>query len=129
MRPLPEEVLAQLQQHLLDMLDVNIPLEAQVRSLILEALPSGEPDLARISELMGLHPRTLQRRLARRGVQFRQILLDVRIQNACWHLRNSTVDITRLSLMLGYQDVTAFTKAFRRVTGLAPRDWRRQQVS
>lgn len=125
-QPLPTAIRAQLQQHLRQMLDVTIPLEAQVRALILEALPVGEPDLPRIASLMELHPRTLQRRLGARGFQYRQILLDVRIQNACWHLRNSTVDITRLSLMLGYQDATAFSKAFRRVTGLSPLHWRHQ---
>lgn len=101
-------------------------LRQQVATLIQQTLGMQQHSLEQIAALMGLHPRTLQRRLDDEGIIFRQLLNEERSRLACWHLSASDMDITLLSAALGYSDVSAFSRAFRVQHGCPPRLWRQQ---
>ncbi|MDK2777786.1 MAG: AraC family transcriptional regulator [Pseudomonadota bacterium] len=101
-------------------------LVQQVATLIMQTMGLQQHSLPHIAALMNLQPRTLQRRLQQQGVVFRDLVNGVRDKAACWHLSASDMDITLLSAALGYTDVSAFSRAFRRLHGCAPRVWRRQ---
>ena len=105
--------------------DHELDLVQQVRVLIQQTLGAQEASLENIASLLGLNPRTLQRRLKQHGVVFKALVNDVRIKSACWYLRSSNMDITLLSEMLGYSDVSAFSHAFRNAMGVSPMTWRR----
>ncbi len=102
-------------------------LAGQVRALILQTLGAQRHSLAQISRLIGVPARTLQRHLRSEGTSFKQLLQDVRMEAARWHLRASSIDIKLLSAALGYTDISAFSKAFRAVHGLSPLQWRKKQ--
>ncbi|MET1080961.1 MAG: AraC family transcriptional regulator [Pseudomonas sp.] len=104
-------------------------LELQVRNLIAQTLGLQRLALDDIARLLGLHPRALQRRLAAQQLCFKQLLQEVKMNTACWHLRASSLDITRLSHMLGYADLSAFSRAFRSHFGRSPRQWRQAHAS
>jgi AraC-like DNA-binding protein len=99
--------------------------ERKVRALIMETLTRQTCDIDSIAKLLGIHTRALQRQLKEEGIQYRQVLLDARMQLASWHLLSSDTDITRLADLLGYQDATAFSRAFRREKGHSPSQYRR----
>lgn len=99
-------------------------LELQVRSLVSQTLGMQQHSLEHVAGLLGLHPRTLQRRLLAQNLQFKQLVQDVKMQTASWHLAASVLDITQLADMLGYSDVAAFSKAFRSSQGMPPSQWR-----
>jgi len=99
-------------------------LVRQVRTLILQTLGSEEHTIATVATFLGLHPRTLQRRLKQEGTSFKHLLMETRTNTASWLLQASTMDITLMSQMLGYSDVSAFSRAFSRATGSSPRQWR-----
>ncbi|MEO9334719.1 AraC family transcriptional regulator ligand-binding domain-containing protein [Pseudomonas guguanensis] len=111
-----------LQRHLASLED---SLELQVRSLIIQTLGSHQHSLENVAALLGMHPRTLQRRLSSEGLRFKELLSEVKLKTACWHLQASTIDITRLSDALGYQSVAAFSKAFRAQFNASPTQWRK----
>lgn len=84
--------------------------------------------LERMADRLGLHPRTLQRRLRDAGQQFTDIQAQSRLHMAQSGLRASHCDIESLSAQLGFADRHSFTRAFKRWTGLSPSAWRRQQL-
>lgn len=105
---------------------LNDSLEQQVRTLITQALGLHQHSLAHIAQLLGMHPRTLQRRLLAEGLSFKPLVLEVKMQLARWHLHASAMDLTRLADALGYNDLAAFSRAFKNHHGVAPSLWREQ---
>lgn len=101
-------------------------LRTQMVTLIMQTLGAQQHSLPEIANLMNINPRTLQRRLEGEGIVYRELVSDVRSQMACWHLASSDMDITLLSAVLGYTDVSGFSRAFRQWHGCSPRQWRQQ---
>lgn len=75
---------------------------------------------------MGLHPRTLQRRLQAEGVKYVDIQSDAKRHRAQTMLRRRAISMESISAELGFSDRRAFTFAFKRWTGLAPSAYRAQ---
>ena len=121
-------------------------LHQRAHELIAQQLPAEEPDsitaqledifrrnpgllgqgIERMAERLALHPRTLQRRLHAEGQVFADIQARCRHDIAVVTLKEGRVDIEALSDQLGFSDRHSFTRAFRRWTGLAPSEYRRQ---
>jgi len=76
------------------------------------------------AELAGLSPRTLQRRLSEQGASFSQLLSQARLDRAATLLRETEEKLVDISLMLGYENASTFTRAFRHWTGVSPREFR-----
>lgn len=83
--------------------------------------------LDRMADRLGLHPRTLQRRLREEGQQFTDIQTQCRLDMASAGLLGAQCDIETLSAQLGFADRHSFTRAFKRWTGMSPSAWRRHQ--
>ena len=115
------------QQSASEQLEDNI--ELQVRNTISELIGLGNVHIEQVATLLNLSPRALQRRLKAQNLEFRELVQDVRITFACWHLQASRCDITNLSDMLGYSDLSSFSRAFRRRMGLSPARWRQRVKS
>jgi AraC-like DNA-binding protein len=58
------------------------------------------------------------------GVTFEQLLDDFRLHHALIMLRDDEHSITDVAFDLGYSDAAHFTRAFRRWTGVTPRQFR-----
>lgn len=94
-------------------------VEDRIRSL----LPVGECTLPRIAETLATTPRTLQVRLEAEQTSFRQILEGVRKEIATYHLRRGDMQLTQLAMVLGYSELSAFSRSFRSWYGVSPRRW------
>lgn len=97
---------------------------ANVRARIIELLPSGECSASKIASDLFLSPRTLQQRLADRGTSFHELLNDMRRELAIGYLGRSGVSVTEITFLLGFTDVSNFTRAFKRWTGKSPTQYR-----
>lgn len=75
---------------------------------------------------LGLHPRTLQRRLQTEGVRFVDIQSEAKLYRAKTMLRRRAMSMESISDELGFSDRRAFTFAFKRWTGLSPSAFRNQ---
>jgi len=73
---------------------------------------------------LGLGPRTLQRQLADQGLQFRDLVNQVRIERARELLAEQDLSVTQVAAELGYSAPAHFARAFRRETGTSPRHYR-----
>lgn len=100
-------------------------LEARVRVAVAAGLPGREPTIAAVARALGTSPRTLQRRLRDEGTAFAAVVDAVRRERAEGFLRAPDVSIAEVSWLVGFAEQSAFTRAFRRWTGVAPTAWRR----
>ncbi|MCU0699032.1 MAG: AraC family transcriptional regulator [Myxococcaceae bacterium] len=96
----------------------------RVRQNIREALKAGEPNIERIATRLALSGRTLQRRLSDIGTSFQAVLDDVRFDLARAYLKDVRLDITQVAYLLGYSELRAFDRAFKRWANVTPREWR-----
>lgn len=83
------------------------------------------PQLAEIARMHAMSQRTFARTLAHAGLSFRALLDDTRMALAQELLVKDGLSVKAVSERLGYSDVTAFTRSFRRRFGTPPGLWRR----
>jgi AraC-like DNA-binding protein len=86
------------------------------------------PRLGSLAKAMHLSPRTLQRRLEAEGTDFKALLDTVRETMARRLLASGQGQVSELAFILGYGDVSAFVRAFKRWTGLPPGEYARQMA-
>lgn len=87
-----------------------------------------QPLLESIASVMGISVRTLQRRLSDQGMDFSSILERARFERAEALLADPSISIVSITLELGYSDVSSFSRAFRRWTGIPPAEYRRTRL-
>jgi AraC-like DNA-binding protein len=101
-------------------------LRVQLAALLKELLPSGEPRQEDVATHLGVTLRTLQRRLSELQTCYRDVLNDTRRELAEHYLGSARYSVGEIAFLLGFSEVSAFTRAFRRWTGHAPSTWRNQ---
>ncbi|SNR92253.1 AraC-like transcriptional regulator QhpR [Pseudomonas segetis] len=124
-----EELHKVLQKHLdsLDELQVN-ELPSYVQQLLRNFLPNGRVTIEQVADYMMLSSRTLQRYLAEEQTSFQDLLDQTRQSLATRYLRDSSISLTQLAELLGYSELSAFSRAFQRWTGISPRQWKKQNT-
>ncbi len=97
---------------------------ALVRETVALSLQDGDSSIDSVAARLGLSERTLQRRLHASGLNYKDILVDVRRSVAQQYLRDTGISLTRIATILGYSDLAAFSRSFHREFGVSPRNWR-----
>jgi AraC-like DNA-binding protein len=100
-------------------------LVASVRKTVTELMSDGNPKLAQVAKKLAMGPRTLQRRLKEYEVDFKKLVEETRYRLAVSYLRDSRNTLMEIAFLLGYSEVSAFNRAFKRWTGSTPLDYRR----
>ena len=94
--------------------------------LIDALLVKGYPTVGEIAQLLGVSSRTLQRLLNEQQISYADLVERCRRTAACDSLDNTRDSIKDIAAALGYRDASSFSRAFRRWTGAAPRDFRKK---
>ena len=97
---------------------------AVVENAIASLLPDGNARASEIARQCGLSQRTFVRRLASENVTFSEVLNNLRRDLATQYLSDDSLSISQIAWLVAYQEASAFTNAFRRWTGKAPREMR-----
>ena len=95
-----------------------------VRSAIVARLAEGDANLSSIAARSSMSPRTLGRRLQEAGTTLKALLDDTRRRLALEYLRDRAHTLTEIAFLLGYSELSAFNRAFRRWTGSTPMQYR-----
>jgi len=103
-------------------------LAERVSRVVAEDLADSEPSLTRAAKRLGTSERTLRRALASDGVSFRTLVEDVRKTRAEALLADGRTSLAEVALVLGFSELSAFSRAFKRWTGRSPRDAQRAAV-
>jgi AraC-like DNA-binding protein len=80
-----------------------------------------------IATQVGLSLRTFYRQLNKYGLRYRTLLADTRLSLAKTYLADKRLSLAEISLMLGYSDQSAFTRAFVSWTGITPSKFRQSE--
>lgn len=125
-------LLDQQAERILQDVAVPAPVPAPVelwRATLVSLIRQGQTSLADLAAAHHMSGRSLQRRLAEQGSSFQALLDDTRHRLALGYLRDPALDLAEIALLLGYSEQSAFTRAFRHWTGLAPAQWRKHNAA
>jgi AraC-like DNA-binding protein len=104
------------------------PARSSVRSdverTLPELLPHGRANISEVGRRLGVSGRTLSRTLLAEAVTFTAIVEELRDALARRYLRDRELPISEIAWLLGYREVSSFTHAFKRWTGMTPRQFR-----
>lgn len=101
-------------------------LTARVRSLLVQS-DDRLPTLEEVASALHVSTRTLKRRLQEEGRNFRALVDHVLEMRATQMLQEEGLSVSEVAFRLGYNDVSNFSRAFRRWTGQSPSDFRRER--
>jgi AraC-like DNA-binding protein len=122
-------ILRRYLDRILDELPPEDGLLISVRRVIGDLMRQGEPKLGPVASKLAIGPRTLQRRLKEQGADFKALVDDTRRRFSLRYLQDRKNTLTEVAYLLGYSEVSAFNRAFKRWTGSAPSDYRRKLSS
>lgn len=100
------------------------PFTALVRQRLAVSMDGGAPSMEDVARSLGKSPRSLHRHLAGEGTRFNDLLDDVRRQFAEQYLARPRLAVSEVAYLVGFNDSSAFFKAFRRWTGVTPNEYR-----
>ncbi len=116
-------MLRQMAQHFIDTLFVapEKPFSDRVRQLIKRLLGTGGASHQAVSQMLAMHPRTMQRRLVQEDTSFETIKDEVR-RSVAESMLNSPEPPTlaMLAVMLDYADASTLTRSCHRWFGAPP---------
>jgi AraC-like DNA-binding protein len=95
-------------------------LGARVAEVLGRELSSGEPSAFLIARRLAMSERTLRRRLAEEGTSLRALLERVRRDRAAALLRDAGLSVGETAFLLGFAEVSSFSRAYRRWFGVPP---------
>jgi AraC-like DNA-binding protein len=99
-----------------------------VTKLILARLDDESLSIEKVAREMAVSVRTLQNQLQAEGVAFSDLLRDIRQRLAQQYLRqNYTVE--QITYLLGFSEPSVFRKAFKKWSGVTPREYRQGAVT
>lgn len=101
----------------------------RVMRVLVPSVLAGAPSLPKTADLLIMHPRTLNRALRARGLTFRDAVNEARFEMASQLLRETRVSVGRLAGILGYSEVSAFSRFFTSMSGLSPSDWKQRELA
>ena len=84
----------------------------------------GYPQITLAAEIAGTSVRTLQRRLAKKGVTYSEVVDRARFDVASRMLIESDAPSIQVAYATAYSDPSHFARAFRRIAGVSPREYR-----
>jgi AraC-like DNA-binding protein len=100
---------------------------ARVENVVAPLLPHGQARAGEAARRLGMSPRTFARRLTAERLTFSRLLRQLRLDLARRYLVQERLPISKVAWLLGYQEVGAFSHAFRRWTGKSPSEIARAQ--
>lgn len=103
---------------------IAVDFPASLRLIIQAYLENGYPDIKLAAKISGCSVRTLQRRLERFGLSYTDIIQQARFEIATNLLKEPGMKVIDAAYSAGYEDPSHFSRAFRRLLGVSPHQYR-----
>jgi len=100
-----------------------------LRAAMAPYLLSGYPSIGMAADIAGMSTRTLQRVLRANRTSYSELIENLRFDLATQLLADSDMKVIDIALQLGYEHSQNFSRAFHRVSGLTPQQYRQAQLS
>jgi AraC-like DNA-binding protein len=110
-------------EQMIEKLGANAGLAAQVRKTLIGVMDGGDSGIEAIANRLGMSTRSLQRKLSEEQTSYNDLLAEVREEFAKRYLARGTLTASEVAYLIGFTEPPAFFKAFKRWTGLTPREF------
>lgn len=101
---------------------------SSVRQIVHTYLIDGYPHIEFVAEIAGTSVRSLKRCLSDVGATYSTLIEEVRFEAATAMLTETDARSIEVAHALGYKDSANFARAFRRMTGMSPREFRQSAL-
>ncbi|PID41642.1 MAG: AraC family transcriptional regulator [Proteobacteria bacterium] len=118
--PYLRQILLRHVEPLLNKIRARKSITIQVRNLIEKRLSKDGFDAERLAQKLGMSRHTLYRRLKAEGHSFQELIEDVRKKQAMKYLDEQRYSLSEIAFLLGFSELSAFSRAFKRWTGKSP---------
>jgi AraC-like DNA-binding protein len=115
-------VLSERAEALLRELQSSRTLRGRIEKELMPLLHTGDVGMEKIAAKLGMSRQTLFRKLKAEGATFEKTLDDLRQRLAMHYLTGKKVSVNETAYLLGFSDPAAFSRAFKRWTGISPRE-------
>lgn len=100
-------------------------LVKRIKTIIVEHLPSGDATVENAASELSLSTRKLQRLLQQEGTTFISLLNETRMEIAKQYVQDKKMDLTEVAFLLGFAELSTFSRSFKRWTGKSPIQYRK----
>jgi AraC-like DNA-binding protein len=114
-------------EDVLHRIEHNQPVSAHLRNLFL-TWNGPLPQLAVAARALNLSTRTLRRRLCQEGTKYRALVERFRAERACEYIRSNSMPPKQAAFLLGFNEPSAFRRAFKGWTGQTIGEYRSQPL-
>jgi AraC-like DNA-binding protein len=115
-------------RRLIEKLGAVTGIAAQVRKALIGVMDGGDSGIEALAKRLGMSSRSLQRRLSEEQTTYNDLLAEVREEFAKRYLARGTLTASEVAYLIGFTEPPAFFKAFKRWTGLTPREFQERGV-
>lgn len=105
---------------------VRLTMSTRVRAIISRRLADDDCTSDQVASTLGLHPRTLQRRLREEGKCFESLKDSVRRDIALRYLTQPDLPLTRVAELLGYSEASVLSRSCARWFSASPKQLRNE---
>jgi AraC-like DNA-binding protein len=110
-------------RRMIEALGPTTGISAAVRKTMIGVMDGGDTGIEAIARRLGMSTRSLQRRLSEEQTSYNDLLAEVRADFAKRYLARGTLTASEVAYLIGFTEPPAFFKAFKRWTGLTPREF------
>lgn len=114
---------------LVNQLGQDPSLRARIESYLLTVLHCGDITAAKMAEELSMSRQTLYRRLQEEGVTFSEIYDKLRQRMATDYITSRKTSVNQTAYLVGFSEPSAFVRAFRRWTGMTPKQYRQSHTA
>ncbi|GGE54268.1 hypothetical protein GCM10011533_03480 [Streptosporangium jomthongense] len=107
----------------------RVSLGSKVSSLISIQLARGKVGVEVVASQLHMSRYTLHKKLRREGLTFARLLEDVRRKQALTYMQDRTKPLVEIAEQLGFSELSAFSRAFKRWMGTSPAEYRSVRFS
>jgi AraC-like DNA-binding protein len=100
----------------------------RVSEVIAQRLSRESCTIEEVADVLGMHRRTLARRLERDGQSYSELLQKARYQIAQHAAANRRLSLTQAAEVTGFQNLSSFSRWFRETFGRSATEWRQDSV-
>ena len=95
---------------------------------VIQDLGFRRADMASVASALGVNERTLRRQLAKAGVSFQSLFDDLRLLESKNLIGQGSLPLKQIAERAGFETVGNFHRAFKRLTGITPAQWRQSMI-
>ncbi|MDI9246509.1 AraC family transcriptional regulator [Marinobacter sp. CHS3-4] len=100
----------------------------KIRRLISQQMSTDRIDADTLARQCHMSRQTLYRRLKKEGLGFHDLVEEVRKDKAIRYVASDYYALGEIAFLLGFSELSAFSRAFKRWTGIAPAQYRAQHL-